>query len=55
MELKYAVYGKTAALIQAAVFFLLFFLLIFLLFFLLILLLVAKRRFNRIDHQMHGL
>ncbi len=43
MELKYAVYGKTAALIQAAVFFLL------------ILLLVAKRRFNRIDHQMHGL
>ena len=47
MELKYAVYGKTAALIQAAVFFLLFFLLI--------LLLVAKRRFNRIDHQMHGL
>lgn len=47
MELKYAVYGKTAALIQAAVFFLLIFLLI--------LLLVAKRRFNRIDHQMHGL
>ena len=47
MELKYAVYGKTAALIQAAVFFLLILLLI--------LLLVAKRRFNRIDHQMHGL
>lgn len=47
MKLKYAVYGKTAALIQAAVFFLLIFLLI--------LLLVAKRRFNRIDHQMHGL
>ena len=47
MDLKYAVYGKTAALIQAAVFFLLIFLLI--------LLLVAKRRFNRIDHQMHGL